>query len=109
MARFEFEEWGRQSRNTQRCKVRIEESPVQRKNSSAAYEIERLNDEMRQSLSVWSVGSAGSSDSESDVEVEEEEVDHEEEPGEEGEHVDVHLDRHWSALISSGGPLLFVR
>ena len=31
-------------------------------------------------------------DSESDVEVEEEEVDHEEEPGEEGEHVDVHLD-----------------
>ena len=38
-------------------------------------------------------------DSESDVEVEEEEVDDEEEPGEDGEHVDVHLGQ---------GSLLFV-
>ena len=30
-------------------------------------------------------------DSESDVEIEEKEVDDEEEPGEDGEHVDVHL------------------
>ena len=51
---------------------------------------------MRQSLSVRSVGTRWGprtrTPGQSDVEVEEEEVDHEEEPGEEGEHVDVHLD-----------------
>ena len=44
-------------------------------------------------------------DSESDVEVEEEEVDDEEEPGEDGEHVDVHLSPGGCTYL---GSLLFV-